>query len=118
MIFDRLVRFLLPRQDHFFTPLEAIAGRMTAAATIFAEPMRQLVQITVKAVGELAAAVGNLRQFRDPESIRGQTVAVHTLENEADAVYRRAVETLFSDGFDPRELVRQKDMLFSLEAGV
>ena len=46
------------------------------------------------------------------------TLAVHTLENEADAVYRRAIESLFSDGMDARELVRQKDMLFSLEGGV
>ena len=46
------------------------------------------------------------------------TVAVHTLENEADVVYRGAVAELFSNGIDARELVRQKDMLFSLETGV
>ena len=45
-------------------------------------------------------------------------MAVHTLENEADAVYRSAVEYLFMNGADAKELVRQKDMLFSLEAGV
>src|SRR5204863_1781722 len=50
------------------------------------DPMRQMVRITVKAAAELARAVGNLRQFNDPESIRGPTVEVHTLENEADAV--------------------------------
>ena len=37
MFFDRLVRFLLPRQDHFFTLLEGIGGQMTAAAAVFAE---------------------------------------------------------------------------------
>jgi uncharacterized protein len=197
MIFDKLVRFLLPRQDFFFGLLEGIAGKMTAAAAVFGElaeansheqlakiagrlkpleteadrlchkvyeeldrtfvtpidredlaaltktlddvidgmehaaafaalyrfdvltePMRQLVRITVRAVNELERAVGNLRKFSEPESIRGPTVAVHTLENEADAVYRAAVQGLFADGVDPRELVRQKDMLFSLEAGV
>jgi predicted phosphate transport protein (TIGR00153 family) len=82
------------------------------------DPMRQLVGITVKAANELSRAVKNLRKFSDPESIRGPTVEVHTLENEADAVYRRAVEGIFADGLDARELVRQKDMLFSLEAGV
>jgi uncharacterized protein Yka (UPF0111/DUF47 family) len=82
------------------------------------EPMRQLVRITVRATGELEQAVRNLRRFNEAESIRGPTVAVHTLENEADAVYRAAVQVLFANGVDPRELVRQKDMLFSLEAGV
>jgi predicted phosphate transport protein (TIGR00153 family) len=197
MFFDRLVRFLIPRQDLFFTLLEGIGERMTAAAAVFSElttanthgqfdsiagrmkpieteadkichrvyeeldktfvtpidredlahltkalddvidgmehaaafadlyrfetltgPMRQMVRITVDATAELDRAVRNLRKFNDPESIRGQTVAVHTLENEADAVYRAAVEDLFRNGIDAKELVRQMDMLFSLEAGV
>mgnify|MGYP001467750958 CR=1 FL=1 len=197
MVIDRIVRFLLPRQDRFFTLLEELGGKMTAAAETFdelvkaggheqfadiasrlkpleteadlvchrvyeeldrtfvtpidredlaaltkalddvidgmehsaafaalyrfgtlTEPMKQLVQITVRAARELGIAVNNLRKFSDPESIRAPTLAVHTLENEADSVYRRAIEGLFSDGLDSRELVRQKDMLFSLEAGV
>src|SRR5689334_7490297 len=35
MLFDRLVRLLLPRQDHFFTLLEGIAGKIEAAAAAF-----------------------------------------------------------------------------------
>jgi predicted phosphate transport protein (TIGR00153 family) len=197
MFVDRLVRFLLPRQDHFFTLLEEIGVKMTAAAAVFeelttaaghpafasiaarlkpieteadhachlvyaeldrtfvtpidredlahltsaldsvidamehsaafaalyrfdalTEPMRQMIRITTRAVAELVKAVNNLRKFGDPESIRDVTVAVHTLENEADVVYRSGIEALFSNGGDARELVRQKDMLFSLENGV
>lgn len=197
MLIDRLVRLLLPRQEHFFTLLEGIASKMTAAAAAFLElntavgheqfnavsfklkpietsadelchrvyeeldktfvtpidredlahltkaldnvidgmehsaafaalfrfealtdSMRELVRITAAAAGELAKAVGELRKFSDPESVRGLAVAVHTLENEADGVYRRAIEDLFANGKDARDLVRQKDMLFSLEAGV
>lgn len=197
MLIDRIVRFLLPRQDLFFSLLEELGGKMTAAAEAFSElkqadqqgrfaeisgrlkpleteadlvchriyaeldrtfvtpidredigslakalddvidgmehsaafaalyrflsltpPMRQLVDITVRATQELGIAVNNLRKFNDPDSIRAPTLAVHTLENEADSVYRGAVEDLFSNGIDSRELVRQKDMLFSLEAGV
>ena len=33
-------------------------------------------------------------------------------------VYRKAVAGLFSDDTPAKELVRQKDMLFSLESGV
>lgn len=197
MLIDRFVRLILPRQDHFFTLLEQIAERMTAAAAVFGElsaaagheqfanislrlkpietdadqlchrvfdeldktfvtpidredlaaltkalddvidcmehsaafaalfrfdaltdPMRQMVRITVTAAAELAKAVNQLRKFSEPDSIRTMAVAVHTLENEADVVYRRAIEQLFANGADARELVRQKDMLYSLEAGV
>ena len=82
------------------------------------EPMRQMIRITGQAVAALAQAVGNLRKFHDPESIRGVTVTVHTLENEADTVYRAAIAALFIDEIDARELIRQKDMLFCLEDGV
>lgn len=197
MLIDRLVRWLLPRQDQFFSLLEGIAAKMVEASRVFAElatasghdrfediagrmkpleteadtlchllyeeldrtfvtpidredlahltkalddvvdsmehsaafaalyrfealsdPMRRLIHITSRAVAELAIAVGNLRKFREPDSIRQPTLAVHTLENEADLVYREAVEYLFGNGMDARELVRQKDMLFSLEHGV
>jgi predicted phosphate transport protein (TIGR00153 family) len=197
MFIDRLVRFLLPRQDVFFNLLEEIAAQMTLAATVFGElatasgreqfaavsarlkpieteadkachrlyehldrtfvtpidredlahltkalddvvdcmehsaafaalfrfdaltePMRQLIRITADAVTGLSQVVGKLRNFSDPDSIRDLTVRVHTLENEADAVYRASIAALFSDSMDPRELVRQKDMLFSLENGV
>jgi predicted phosphate transport protein (TIGR00153 family) len=197
MWIDRIVRFLLPRQDQFFNLLERLGAKMTTASTVFAElatatsreqladisrrlkpieteadhichqvyaeldrtfvtpidredlaaltsaldnvidamehaaafaalyhfdsltePMRKLIRITIQAVAELTRAVANLRKFGDPEAIREPTIAVHTLENEADLVYRSAIETLFTDGHEARELVRQKDMLFSLEMGV
>jgi predicted phosphate transport protein (TIGR00153 family) len=197
MLIDRLVRFLMPRQDLFFNLLEEIAAKMTAAAAVFGElatarghaqfaaiasklktleteadtlchhvyeeldktfvtpidredlaqlnkalddvidsmehaaafaalyrfdvltePMRQMIGILIRTVAELVRAVGNLRKFNDPDSIREQTVAVHTLENEADVVYRGAIEALFSDNLEARELVRQKDMIETLESGV
>ena len=82
------------------------------------EPMRHLVRITAACAKETAGAARRLREFADPESVRGATIAVHALENEADAVYRKAIAALFGDGVDPIDLVRQKDMLFSLEEGV
>jgi predicted phosphate transport protein (TIGR00153 family) len=94
-----------------------------AFATLFrfdtlTEPMRELVRITVAAAAEIARAARLLRKFADPDSVKATTLAVHSLENEADHTYRKAIADLFSDGVPPVELVRQKDMLFSLEEGV
>jgi len=82
------------------------------------DPMRQLVRITVACAHEIAGAARRLRQFADPDSIKEPTLAVHSLENEADVVYRTAIAALFENSVNPVELVRQKDMLFSLEEGV
>jgi uncharacterized protein Yka (UPF0111/DUF47 family) len=197
MLIDRIVRWLVPRQDVFFTLLEDLAAKISAAAAVFGElitaaghdqftalsgrvkaleteadhvchliyvaldktfvtpidredlahltgalddivddmdhaaafaalyhfdaltvPMRQLVEITTRSVAEVAKAIGNLRRFDDPESVREPNAAVHKLENEADAVFRVGIEQLFANGIDTRELVRQKDMLATLENGV
>lgn len=197
MWLDRLIRYLLPRQDQFFTLLEELADTIDAAAAVFADlgtatdhlkiegvaarlkpietsaddacrwiyeaidrtfvtpidredlarlakvldgvvdgmehtaafaslyrfpaltdPMRELVRITVAAATEVARAARGLRKFADPESVKGPTFEVHKLENEADGVYRRAVEALFAAPPAAVELVRQKDMLFSLEEGI
>jgi len=82
------------------------------------EPMRHLVRINVACARELAGAARRIREFADPESVKGPTVALHALENEADVVYRKGIAALFEDGVPAVELVRQKDMLFSLEDGV
>ena len=79
------------------------------------EPMRHLVRLTVAAARELAGAARRLRQFANPDSVKAPALAIHTLENEADVVYRQGIAALFDDGVPAIELVRQKDMLFSLE---
>ncbi len=82
------------------------------------DSMRQIIAITVKAAVELARAATKLRKFSDPESIREPTIAIHTLENEADGVFRSALASLFTNGIDPIDLIRQKDMLEGLENGM
>ncbi len=125
---DRTFVTPIDREDlaHLTKALDNVVDGMehTAAfASLFrfadlTPPMRELVRITVAAAGEIARAARLLRQFADPELVREPTVAVHKLENEADAVYRQAIAALFSDSLTAIELVRQKDMLFSLEEGV
>jgi predicted phosphate transport protein (TIGR00153 family) len=82
------------------------------------DPMRNMVRLTCAAARELAGAVRLLRRLGDPEAGHGPALAIHALESEADGVYRKAVAELFTNNLSPADLVRQKDMLFFLEAGV
>jgi predicted phosphate transport protein (TIGR00153 family) len=82
------------------------------------EPMKDQVRLLSAAARELAGAVGLLRRMGDPEAGHAVALAVHRLESEADGVYRKAVAALFLDDLSPADLVRQKDMLFSLEAAI
>ena len=44
--------------------------------------------------------------------------AIDTLESAADAVYRRTVAKLFSGDYKPRDILRWKDVVESLEESV
>ena len=82
------------------------------------EPMCEMVRLTAGASRELASAARLLRRLRDPEAGHASALAIHLLESEADGVYRAAVAALFTNNLTSADLVRQKDMLFFLEAGI
>ncbi len=82
------------------------------------DPMREQVRLTAAAAREVAGAVRLLRRLGDPEAGHAIALNIHTLESEADGVYRRAVAALFTDQLSPADLVRQKDMLAALETGI
>src|SRR5436309_3706544 len=72
MIINRIVRFVLPRQDVFFTLLEELGDKITETATVF---------------GELAAAEGR-EQFADIAR------RLKPIETKADQVCHRVYDEL------------------------
>ena len=82
------------------------------------EPMRELVRIEVEAVREVAACIKHLKDLNHVDEIRVHIIHVNSLENEADKLYRKALEALFDNTIDPIELIRQKEILDSLEAAI
>ena len=82
------------------------------------DPMRQMVDKTCQSAKELVKAVRQLRLFGNPESIRESGKLINQLESEADVIYRKAISKLFDDGLSANDLVRNKDLLNSLEEGV
>src|SRR5262245_13541162 len=99
--------------------LDDVVDGMEHAATFAAlyqferltDSMREQVRLTAAAARELAPGVRILRRLGDPEAGHATALAIHTLESEADNVYRKAVAALFVGNLSPADLVRQKDML-------
>jgi uncharacterized protein len=81
-------------------------------------PMEQaleLADVLVKACEQLAAALENLRGFKDLERY---WIEIHRLENEGDRLYRDAVASLFANGIDPMVVIRWKDLFTVLERAI
>ncbi|MGH2356588.1 MAG: DUF47 domain-containing protein [Candidatus Limnocylindria bacterium] len=76
---------------------------------------REQAAIIVKQCEELVRALEKLRTFRD---IAPHWIEVHRLENEGDRIARQAVADLFTDGRDPIEVIKWKDVYATLEQAI
>jgi hypothetical protein len=60
-------------------------------------------------------ALGHLRGFHGLDKY---WIEIHRLENEGDRIARRAIADLFTDGTDPIELIKWKDLYALLEDAI
>ena len=81
-------------------------------------PMEQaqaMAEVLVKSCEQLAAALGDLRGFKDLDHF---WIEIHRLENDGDRLYRDAVAALFANGIDPMVVIRWKDIFTVLERAI
>lgn len=81
-------------------------------------PMEQaqaLAAVLVRCCEQLAAALENLRGFKNLEHY---WIEIHRLENDGDRISRDAVASLFSNGIDPMVVIRWKDIFAVLERAI
>lgn len=78
--------------------------------------MKKVVEILVRAVEEVSKAVLRLRDMaKKPELILAQCIEINRLENEADEALRRAISNLFDREKDAIKLIKEKEILETLE---
>ncbi|MBI2045268.1 DUF47 family protein [Candidatus Pacearchaeota archaeon] len=72
----------------------------------------ELTKIMVEGVKEVAVLINSLSKT---EFAKDNSVKIHWLENEADAIYRKAMVELYNGKRKPIELIKLKDVYFNLE---
>jgi uncharacterized protein len=75
----------------------------------------QQAAIIVKQCEQILDALSNMRGFKGLEPY---WIEVHRLENEGDQVARKAIADLFSDGSEPLEVIKWKEIYGLLEDAV
>jgi uncharacterized protein len=77
--------------------------------------MERLAALIHQQVVALHRAVNCLERLKDTEVIRENLVRIHSIENEADDLFERAIADLFETCDDPIKLIKSKEILVSLE---
>ena len=71
--------------------------------------------IIVRQCEELVRSLEKLHSFED---VQPHWIEIHRLENEGDRITRRAVAGLFTDGVDPIDVIKWKDIYSLLERAI
>ena len=80
---------------------------------------RDLAELLVRSTEVLRGAVGCLRNNKNRDQVIRACRELHTLENESDAVYRRALGKLFNTpGIDPILVLKWKEIYERIEMAV
>lgn len=115
--FDREdIHQLISRLDDIIDFVEEVAD--TCILYGIAEPTplaHQQAEILVKQCEQVVRALEKLNGFKDVER---HWIEIHRLENEGDRLARRAMAELFTNGTDPVEIIKWKDLYALLEEAV
>ncbi|MBV9850500.1 MAG: DUF47 family protein [Armatimonadetes bacterium] len=99
--------------DHIESAAARIAlYRLDAPRPDFS-PLADLLRQTVEAT---AQAVDSLHHLREHKQMQESFTRIHTLENQADEAYRKALGDLFNEaGADPLQVIKWKEIYDRIE---
>jgi predicted phosphate transport protein (TIGR00153 family) len=110
---------LISRLDDVLDLIEATSERIWLYDLRDIEPeAREFVAVLEKAVHEMGAAVRGLRDLKDRPRLLAHCTEVNRLENEGDALLRRAVARLFHQGADPIHVIKWREIYDNLENAI
>ncbi|MEO8167377.1 MAG: DUF47 family protein [bacterium] len=115
--FDREdIHGLASKLDDILDYIQGAATRIVLYRVETITPEQEkLASLIFDAVQELNRAIPHLRDFHDATSIRENLVRINSIENEADDLFERAIANLFDTCKDPILLIKNKELLVSLE---
>jgi uncharacterized protein len=108
---------LITRMDDVLDSIEEAAERIVLFEIRVAPPeARELVRVLVSSCEAIAKAVGLLRSMAHAPEILKLCVEVNQLENDADALHRKAIAAMFKKGNEPLMVMKWRDIFDSLES--
>jgi predicted phosphate transport protein (TIGR00153 family) len=108
---------LISKLDDVLDLVEAVAERLVLFEIKEVRPPAiDLARVLVKACNDMHKAMKLLPKLASQgKELLDIGVEINRLENEADAIYRRAIAELFHNGNDPIEVMKWRDIFDTLE---
>jgi predicted phosphate transport protein (TIGR00153 family) len=115
--FDRGdIHDLISRMDDVLDLTEAVSERVLLFEIKETRPhARELAELVVKCCEKMLRAIELLPNLKSSKELLEICVEIGELENQADALYRKAIAVLFQPGNDPLDVMKWRDIYDALE---
>jgi len=111
------IHALITRMDDVLDLIEAVSERVILFELHETQPLAiELSKILVRSCEKLHKAMQLLPNLKQSKELLELCVEVNQLENDADAIYRRAIAELFKPGNDPITVMKWRDIFDNLES--
>jgi uncharacterized protein len=108
---------LITRMDDIMDYVEAGAERLALyEITQMTPEVRDMADTLCRAAKDVEEALRGLRDLKNPKRILAKCVDINRLENEADAILRRALARMFKEERDPIMIIKWKEIYEHLES--
>jgi|SRR6266545_4488802 len=108
---------LITRMDDVMDFVEAAAERLALyEITKMTPEVVDLAETLCRAAKDVEEALKGLRDLKHPKRILAKCVDINRLENEADAILRRALARMFKQIRDPIEIIKWKEIYENVES--
>jgi len=78
----------------------------------------KMVDVLIMSLNHVAEAIKSLKDFKHPKKLLNFCIEINRLENEGDAILRKAMEELINKRENYFELIRWKEIYNSLEQAI
>jgi|SRR5579859_2489607 len=108
---------LISKLDDVLDLVEAVSERLVLfEIKAVRPPAVDLARVLLKACGDMHKAMTLLPKLASQgKELLDICVEINRLENEADAIYRRAIAELFHNGNDPIDVMKWRDIFDNIE---
>jgi hypothetical protein len=108
---------LITRMDDIMDDVDAAAERIALYEITEMKPEAiDLAQTLCRATEAVEEALKGMRDLKHPKHVLAKCVDINRLENEADAILRRALARMFKEVRDPIEIIKWKEIYENVES--
>lgn len=113
------IHLLSKKIDDLVDHIHALSERMVLFhIELVTGELIEMADVLERAMEVAVSAIHKIRDLKDTEAIYEECIQIHTLENQGDRLFEKALGNLFQKNAEPLEVIKWKDIYEFLERAI